>query len=251
MLFSAIFLLSIATAWSECSASDKQLQHLRNVICVSLEGADACQSNATAESDWPSQAVYMHDMLRAIADPSTCLNTTVAQETVAWLDVTDPSHSVWWWTWLIFQPEYYEMPRKEGERIESPATLGRKCWAFAYLAQIWIQLKPALERVLPSSGLSLTSFIQAYDGAIPLTMDLCDKVTANCYVNASYDPSRNGTCPRSVREYVVGFYWENGGGGRGPLPREAVTYPFATFDQTPAFRDDVALAVNTTLNYIL
>ena len=30
-----------------------------------------------------------------------------------------------------------DAPRKPGTRIESPDTLGRKCWAFAYLRQLW------------------------------------------------------------------------------------------------------------------
>jgi hypothetical protein len=103
------------------------------------------------------------------------------------------------------------MPRKHGARIESPATLGRKCWAFAYLAQIWTKLKPALKTALTGSGLSLENFITAYDDALPLTMGLCEKVMANCFINASYDPAqRNGTCPGPVGEFYAGFQWENG-----------------------------------------
>ena len=36
----------------------------------------------------------------------------------------------------ICQVQYYDMPRAPGARVESPATLGRKCWAFAFLAQV-------------------------------------------------------------------------------------------------------------------
>ena len=99
--------------------------------------------------------------------------------------------------------------------------------------------------------MELQSFISAYDDAVPMTMALCERVMANCFVNASYDPAlRNGTCPDGVGQFFVGFQWENGGGGRGPLP-EGVAYPFPTYTQTPAFRHDATFAVDTALNYII
>ena len=46
--------------------------------------------------------------------------------------------------------------------------------------------------------INLDKFFNAYETAIPLTMNLCEKVTANCFVNETYNPNkRNGTCPRS------------------------------------------------------
>ena len=82
-------------------------------------------------------------------------------------------------TWVQFQVQYYDMPRKPGDRIESPATLGRKCWAFAYLRQVWIALKPALEAATIAHGLTLRPFIAAWDSAVALTMPLCDRTMAN------------------------------------------------------------------------
>ena len=40
-------------------------------------------------------------------------------------------------------------------------------------------------------------------------MDLCNKVMANCFVNATYNPSRNGTCYWDVLKFKAGFEWEN------------------------------------------
>ena len=98
---------------------------------------------------------------------------------------------------FVFQPQYYDMPRVPGSRIESPATLGRKCWAFAYLAEIWANVKaPLLGSVAASgSGQDLNSMVGAYESAVAMSMPLCDRVMANCFVNASYNPAaRNGTC---------------------------------------------------------
>lgn len=97
------------------------------------------------------------------------------------------------------------MPRIPGTRIESPATLGRKCWAFAYLKQIWNPLKIQIQQVFANTGLSLDKFTNAYDNAVPETMTLCSRVMANCFINASFDPSRNGTCSDSVGQFFVGF----------------------------------------------
>ena len=55
----------------------------------------------------------MRDLLRTLADTAPpCVNTSVVKETVEWLEVTDTSRSSWWYTWLVFQPQYYDMPRK-------------------------------------------------------------------------------------------------------------------------------------------
>lgn len=133
------------------------------------------------------------------------------------------------WTYLVFQVQYYDMPRKEGDRIESPGTLGRKCWAMAYNKQIW---KPdELEKVLLDAGLNPNkNFITLWNEAIPITMDLCYEVEENCFVNATYDPSRNGTCPGDITEFHFGYERENH--KKNPLKpneeREHVEYPFYT-----------------------
>ena len=139
--------------------------------------------------------------------------------------------------------QYYDMPRKPGDRIESAQTLGRKCWAFTYLQTVWEQglerrngldrreraegedgqevaLRGAVMRTAARAGWDLADFVQSFDDAIPLTMDLCWEVMANCFVNASYDPARNGTCPGSLEEFRFGFQRENLK-RRSPLP-----YPF-------------------------
>ena len=126
---------------------------------------------------------------------------------IDWLNVVSNS-TPWWNTWFVFQPQYYDMPRVPGTRIESPATLGRKCWAFAYLAEIWDALKaPLLASVAASgSGQNLNSMVSAYESAVAMSMPLCNKVMANCFVNASYDPAaRNGTCNDAVGQFYVGY----------------------------------------------
>lgn len=92
------------------------------------------------------------------------------------------------------------MPHKEGTRVETPATLGRKCWAFAYLAQVWPDLKPQLQEVVDKgAGLDLTPLYDAYDYSVPLTMPLCNAQMANCFLNTTYMPEvHNGTCESSI-----------------------------------------------------
>lgn len=233
-----------------CGASDANLRLLQCQLENSLGGGDpTCQ--VAAEGDWPNQAIYMNQILMALTAPTTCLDTNIAKNTVTWLDITDPSDSMWWWTWEVFQVQYYSMPRVSGDRVESPATLGRKCWAFAYLAQIWPDLYPALHSAMTSAGYDLTAFYREWVKALELTMPLCDEVMANCFINASYDPSlRNGTCPGSVHEFYVGFQWENGN-NNFQWRNDSVLYPFPTYNQTKKFQSDVTFAVNTALNYII
>jgi hypothetical protein len=68
---------------------------------------------------------------------------------------------------------------------------------------------------------------------------------ANCFINASYDPSRNGTCSDSVGQFFVGFQWENG------IRDDLVDYTFPVYNQTVAFHANAIFAVNTALNYII
>lgn len=91
--------------------------------------------------------------------------------------------------------------------------------AFAYLTQKW---EPnSLGRALATAGLNMSKFIAAYSAAIPYTMGLCEKVMANCFVNASYDPTRNGTCKSKIYEFhYLGFDREN------LLRKNIVKYPF-------------------------
>ena len=213
-----------------CATSDANLVVLRNTLCQSIgafPGFPECRlgpggssgpkpGELTAEGDWPNQVVYMRDLLEALVSPATCLNTTEAKNTAALLSVVDPAKSPWWSTWVQFQVQYYDMPRKPGSRIESPATLGRKCWAFAYLAQVWGSdgLRNRLLAATEPHGLSLNGFAHAWDDAVALTMPLCDRVMANCFVNETFSPTRNGTCPAKVMQFVTGFAFEDVGGGR-------------------------------------
>jgi hypothetical protein len=164
----------------------------------------------------------MKNLLDLLIDPKTCLDTEYAAGTADWLDgaISDPNVAPsWMWTYLVFQVQYYDMPRKPGDRIESPGTLGRKCWAMAYNKQVW---QPnTLQTALSGASLNPNkNFISQYNAAIPETMDLCKKVEENCFVNATYDASRNGSCPVDIEEFRLGFKREN-------LKRKnIVDYPF-------------------------
>ena len=127
------------------------------------------------------------------------------QQTLDWLEHNQTqingSTSNWGYTWMVFQGQYYDMPRKPGVRIESPDTLGRKCWAFASLDQL-CDTAPVAARA--------PSFAAQWARAVPFTLGLCEKVMANCFVNASYDPQRNGTCPGKIWQFHdLGFEREN------------------------------------------
>lgn len=210
---------------ADCSDSDNNLRLKRELVCASLvqPPTEWCNytANVTASEDWPNQAVYMQAVLDALLSPTTCLTTPYAADTVAWLAGAQTNVSLppsFMWTWQVFQVQYYDMPRKPGDRIEAPDTLGRKCWAMAYLRQEWNE--SGLTTALQGAGLDAEPYIQATDAAIPLTMNLCSEVLANCFVNASYDPSRNGTCAGDAALFYLGFERENA------LRDFIVTYPF-------------------------
>ena len=212
----------------DCAASDANLLRLRYTVCRSLVGPGApwCQypANTTAQEDWPNQAVYFNSVLLALAAPSTCLGTAAARDTVAWLNSSQADASVagaFLNTWVVFQAQYYSMPRKPGDRIEAPDTLGRKCWAFAFLSQTWASEAAALQSALGAAGLSAEAYTQAAGAAIPQTLELCEEVIANCFVNQSYDPRRNGTCAADVFDFrYLGFEREN------LIRGNIVKYPF-------------------------
>ena len=130
-------------------------------------------------------------------------NTPYARNTRKWLDVDMANSSTsgnFMWTWRVFQAQYYDMPRKPGDRIEAPDTLGRKCWASAFLTQKWPGVSAAIV------ALNVTVFDAAYAKAMPESMDLCQKVLCNCFKNASYDPSRSGKCKTDVDKFhYLGF----------------------------------------------
>ena len=237
-----------AGAASSCAASDANLLYRRDVLCSSIGGFPSCK-HVKAEGDWPNQAIYMHDLLYAVVKSQACLNTTVAKGVVSWLENNTSVVNPWWNTWVVFQVQYFDMPRKAGARIESPATLGRKCWAFAYLNQVWTSgLHDELLNAVEKSGLSLELFAKAYDEAVGFTMPLCPRVMANCFVNATFNPSRNGTCPHLLQQFYVGFEWENGNNNIQER-NDSVTFPFPL--EQGRWRDDMRFAVNTALNYII
>ena len=213
----------------DCTASDALLFQQKAMLCGSLtqQHTSWCGNlweNTTSKPscDWPSQAVYMQNILNTLVAPNTCLNTTFARETISWLNNEMSSQSIggnWMNTWMVFQVQYYDMPRKPGTRIESPDTLGRKCWAFAYLKQFWNPV--ALQHAVATVGLNVSRLSKATANAIPFTMGLCEKVMANCFKNSSFTPSRNGTCPGKIALFhYLGFDREN-------LKRHnVVKYPF-------------------------
>ena len=218
----------VAPAPPDCSASDAALQQLQWRVCSSLvgQGVPWCPfpANVTAQEDWPNQAVYLNELLSALAAPATCLSTPTARAVVVWLNTSQASPAVsgaFMNTWTVFQAQYYDMPRAPGERIEAPDTLGRKCWAFAYLAQTWAAGAAALASALAAAGLSAGAYADAAAAAIPQTMELCAEVMATCFLNSTYTPARNGSCPTDIFVFrYLGFEREN------ILRNNIVKYPF-------------------------
>lgn len=214
----------------DCNASDATLNLLRETWCESVMGPGCpwcyVPPNGTGHKvhqDWPNQVTYFKDILYFLAGDDSCLTTPFAADTARWIDTIQSNLTLGGtllqtWASPQGQPNYYEMPRPPNTRIESPWTLGMKCWAFNYLDQKW---RPdALLPRLASANLSIPTFVAAYEQAIPLTFDLCRKVMANCFVNASYDPARNGTCPSSIADFKAGWEWQNLQHG------EVLHYPF-------------------------
>lgn len=199
-----------------CQSSDAALRSAQLLVCSSLLGpypTSWCDfpslTSVSAGESWPSQAVYMAMVSDLLTSPTTCLNTSIAQQVVSWLDgpMADPTISgAFMNQWVVFQFGYYSMPRPPGDRIESPWTLGMKCWAMTFLQQSY---PTQLQSRLSQAGLSAATYLTNYKNASVEAMKLCWKVLANCFVNASYDPSRNGTCPYLADEFESGFEWEN------------------------------------------
>ena len=225
LLLMMVASIKFAADNNNCILSDTILKLKRETICASLVGPSTpwClySQNITAEQDWPNQAVYVHNLINTIEAPTTCLNTSYASDTISWLETFQSNITLggsFMQTWVVFQVQYYDMPRKSGDRIEAPDTLGRKCWAFAYLDQLWNA--STFTNILDTAGLSATTFIQDYNNAISETMKLCSQVLANCFINSTYQPSRNGTCPGDADLFFLGFERENA------LRNFIVTYPF-------------------------
>ena len=90
---------------------------------------------------------------------------------------------------------------------------------FSYIKQFW---NPTLlNKAVASVGMNITTFGKATENAIPFTMDLCEKVMANCFKNTTYTPTRKGSCPGKIALFhYLGFDREN-------LKRHnIVKYPF-------------------------
>jgi hypothetical protein len=203
---------------NNCDASDKLLFQQKAMLCGSLVQAHTwwcgdLWKNVTSKPscDWPSQVVYFQEILNTLIAPHTCLNTSFAKDTINWLNVGMASQDIggnWMNTWMVFQVQYYDMPRKPGSRIESPDTLGRKCWAFSYIKQFWNP--DPLKKAVASVGMNISALAAATENAIPFTMNLCKKVMANCFINSTYTPSRKGSCPGKIALFhYLGFDREN------------------------------------------
>ena len=98
-------------------------------------------------------------------------------------------------------------------------------------------------------------------------MPLCDRVMANCFTNQSYDAARNGTCPGVVDQFIVGYAFENEGGGRNDSTgaaaaiggdannaRADVPYPFPAYSTAGAFARKygvVRASMATLFNFIM
>ena len=215
MLVALLPFLATVTTALPCSASDTTIQRDRAFICGSLvQGktwwcGNEWQNATKAKKDWPSQAVYLQNLLDTLSSTNAlCKNTSYYHATVRWLNYSlmDPSISGnFGSTWDVFQVQYYDIPRLPGTRIESPDTLGRKCWAMAYLKQMYNPTK--LANTIPYN---IMNFTKVYERSIPLTMNLCAKVLTNCFENKTYDPNRNNTCKIKAFEFkTLGFEREN------------------------------------------
>ena len=212
------FLVCLGTAAADggCATIEKTLSVQRAMLCNSLvqSSTSFCGDewkNATASKDWPSQSVYAHNILSTLVLNVSCLETSdYVRDTVRFMNVQGDVNlqGNFMNTWEVFQVQYYDMPRKPGTRIESPDTLGRKCWAFAYLKQLW---NSSIGSIISKAHMNFSNFTVPYGRATALTMSLCRKVMANCFVNASYAPQvRNGTCPLKIEDFkVLGFQREN------------------------------------------
>lgn len=208
----------------DCTEFDQHLEIQKETICSSLvqSPTDWCGDsfiNISSERDFPMQSKYFVTLLETILSNGQCLNTSVGTAVVKWLNgpmanVSLSGSFLWTYHWQL---GYFAMPRPHNDRIESPYTLGMKCWAYAFLSRTW--QPQALLEVTSNAGLDVTTFVNEYNSTVAPTMLACSEVIANCFVNASYSPLRNGTCPLSVDLFHLGYEFQSVRcGGNVPYP---------------------------------
>ena len=90
---------------------------------------------------------------------------------------------------------------------------------------------------------------------------------ANCFLNESYSVARNGTCPEVIDQFIVGYAFENEGGGRNDSTgaakavggdannvRPDVPFPFPTYVSATVFvakYEAVRTSMATLFNFIM
>eukprot|EP00730_Choanoeca_flexa_P004507 TRINITY_DN11716_c0_g2_i3.p2 TRINITY_DN11716_c0_g2~~TRINITY_DN11716_c0_g2_i3.p2 ORF type:complete len:238 (+),score=16.11 TRINITY_DN11716_c0_g2_i3:1164-1877(+) len=207
---------------NDCNQSDATLSNLQLEAACGLDSSvsPAC-SKVKTKHDWPNQVVYWQELLDQLVSPETCLNTSAARAIFNWtsLQSSNATSDTFAYTWLNFQVQYYDMPRQPGVRIEAPDTLGRKCWAFAYLNHFWNQT--AIIAAASIARVDVSPLVDMYKTGAPYTMELCRQIEENCFINQTYDPTRNGTCRGKIEDFHwLGFEREN------LLRANPLQYPF-------------------------
>lgn len=200
-----------------CAATDQQLATQIGISCSSFGGPTAnsicCPAGmwpnrpSWAKHDWPMQSRYFANVLQTLASlPAGCRATPTVLQALSWLNVNAGSDTCSVnWSWASFQFQYYILPRPSpSERVESPFTLGEKCFAFSLLADTFAMTRSALQKF----GKILAPALNMFAANIPIGATLCNEDCWACWKNQTRNFALNGTCPMSVIEFKAGFEYE-------------------------------------------
>ena len=175
-----------------CAKSDAKLREQKIKVCASLIQTSTpwCgQPSGKAHRDWPSQAVYLVDLLQTLLSPQTCLHTNEARGIVAWLNETQVDISIqgnFAYTWQVFQRQYYDMPRKAST---SPKPLTLALVTDPKSQQGWLE-----DRITRYAGAKVLGFCLPPPDVEPESMELgtCCSGPEWC-LNPNPNPNPNWT----------------------------------------------------------
>ena len=224
-----ILLLGAAVAIaSNCTSSLVQVKVAHDLACNSLDaGSDVypwCRApvDHNAKGDFPHLVLYMGGVVEALTSvPDDC----DTKGYVHWLNYWMANSSVagtWANELLVFQPGYFAMPIHR-IRVETPWTLGLKCWAMSYLEERLVPLMSEMAVHMKGAFTGAHSFVNVTTRAAAGGVQQCHMVKANCFHNSTYQPAKhNNTCPLLYLEFHGGWNWQN---LKAPS-QDRVSYPF-------------------------
>lgn len=112
------------------TSCDTALSTLNDSLMTFEESLDG--TSASVKKDWPSQTIYLKDLMKILSDSSTCYSSDTSdyiKKTVNWLNASIVNDRGTWYQIVISQQNSITKGNKSAE------TVGNKTWAFVNLDQ--------------------------------------------------------------------------------------------------------------------